>query len=57
LRSLPQQDYELATIYIGADGSDEEARELSDILRRELGLTVEIVWGGQPHYAYLISAE
>jgi dihydroxyacetone kinase-like predicted kinase len=57
LARLPPQDYELATIYVGADGSEEQAQELAELLRRERALPVEIVWGGQPHYAYLISAE
>jgi len=57
LARLPTQDYELATIYVGADGSEEEANQLAELVRRKRGLPTEIVRGGQPHYAYLISAE
>jgi hypothetical protein len=50
--------YELLTIYYG-DGADlDEAEALSRALTAaHVGVEVELVHGGQPHYRYLIAAE
>jgi hypothetical protein len=50
--------YELLTIYYG-DGSDlDEAEGLSRALTAaHVGVEVELVHGGQPHYRYVIAAE
>ncbi len=51
-------DFELVTLYRGADVDGADAEALSDMLRREFaGVEVELVEGGQNHYSYLIAAE
>jgi uncharacterized protein len=57
LRALPDQSYELATIYVGQDGTDAEAASLGALIGSGVGAPVEIQPGGQPHYAYIISLE
>ncbi|MDI6857343.1 MAG: DAK2 domain-containing protein [Dehalococcoidia bacterium] len=48
----------LATIYYGADSSAEEARSLADrVTRDHPSLQTEVVYGGQPHYKYIVSLE
>jgi dihydroxyacetone kinase-like predicted kinase len=49
--------FEIATVYIGGQGSQTEAAELADAIRSRLGIAVEIADGGQPHYDYVISVE
>jgi len=48
---------ELVTLYYGEDASLAEAETLSQRITTAIGAEVEVVHGGQPHYAYLISAE
>jgi hypothetical protein len=48
----------LLTLYAGEDVRDEDAQALADELRRlHPELEVELVYGGQPHYPYLLSLE
>lgn len=54
---LPRRDYELVTIYLGSEGTAEDASSLADIIRQQTGLPVEIASGGQPNYPYIISVE
>jgi DAK2 domain fusion protein YloV len=52
------QPGDLVTIYRGSDVSMEDAAQLRDSLETEfLGTTIEMVYGGQPRYAYLIGIE
>ena len=49
---------ELVTIYWGDGATESEAAELAGGVRGAMcGAEVEIIHGGQPHYAYLIAAE
>jgi len=49
---------EIATIYYGADVEEEEAKSLAEeIKKRYPNLKVEVVWGGQPYYQYILSLE
>jgi DAK2 domain fusion protein YloV len=48
---------ELVTLYYGEDASLAEAETLSQRITAATGAEVEVVHGGQPHYAFLISAE
>jgi DAK2 domain fusion protein YloV len=57
LSRLPQVAYDIATIYVGAEGSDEIARALAAALGARLGIPTEVIFGGQPHYDYIISIE
>jgi DAK2 domain fusion protein YloV len=48
----------LVTLYYGADTTVAQAEALADRLRSELDRhDVEVVFGGQPHYQYIISLE
>ncbi len=48
----------IATLFWGADTQEEEAEEAGDALQERFpGLDVEVVFGGQPHYNYILSIE
>ena len=58
LGHLPMEEVSLLTLYYGADTREAEARELaSELRRRHPQRDVEVVYGGQPHYYYIVSAE
>lgn len=58
LAKLNLDEYEVFTIYYGADTEQDEAEEVaSNIREQHPHLQVEIVRGGQPHYNYIISVE
>ncbi|KPK46258.1 MAG: hypothetical protein AMJ77_06215 [Dehalococcoidia bacterium SM23_28_2] len=58
LRHLPLDEVSLLTLYYGADTPEADARALAGDLRgRYPQHDVEIVYGGQPHYYYIVSAE
>ncbi len=49
---------EIITVYYGADTDSAEADELAESLRRKYPhVEVEAIFGGQPHYNYIISVE
>ena len=49
---------ELLTCYYGDDVSAEEANALSDRIQSQYpSLEVEVIYGGQPHYPYLLTLE
>ena len=49
---------DLITIYYGTDASGEDARAIGDRLEKELDdVDIEITYGGQPVYYYIISVE
>lgn len=49
---------ELLTCYHGADVAEDEAQALSERLSQEYpALEIEVVFGGQPHYPYLLTLE
>ncbi len=50
--------YEIVTLYYGEDVTAQQAQETARrIKERHSHLEIEVVDGGQPHYAYIISAE
>ena len=57
LQKLSTNTLEIATVYVGADGTAEEADDLKQCLEENRGVEVEIVSGGQPNYPYIISLE
>ena len=58
IHKLQTPDSTLITIYYGADGSEEQAREIAEKnCAEEEDLEVEIENGGQPVYYYFISVE
>jgi len=48
---------EIVTIYYGAEIKDAEAQEIAQEVRDRYHTEVETVYGGQPHYNYIISLE
>ena len=57
-KMLETGEYELFTIYYGADVDEERAERLADQVReRYPDLEVEVYQGGQPHYHYIVSLE
>ncbi|MEK7247144.1 MAG: hypothetical protein AAB092_01600, partial [Chloroflexota bacterium] len=58
LRDLVSDGTSLISLYYGADTTQSQAAELAEQLRAEFaGHDVEVVYGGQPHYLYIISLE
>lgn len=58
LSKMLDEDSELVTIYIGQDGSMEDAREIEkEVEKIDSELEVEIQYGGQPIYYYFLSVE
>lgn len=55
---VAQAGASLATLYYGADVPEDEASRMAAEIRRLLPhLDVEVVWGGQPFYPYIVSIE
>jgi len=58
LGHLPMEEVSLITLYYGADTREAGARTLArELRRRHPQHDVEVVYGGQPHYYYIVSAE
>ena len=58
LESLPKSDASLATLYYGAETTAAAADGLArNIRERFSSYEVEVVYGGQPHYDYIVSVE
>lgn len=60
IRAMVDEDTELVTIYYGADAAKEDADMISEILEDNEAfedIDIEVVYGGQPVYYYIISAE
>lgn len=58
LRKMVDEDSELITIFYGDDISEEEAMALKQVLEEPFNeCELEIHYGGQPHYSYLLSVE
>jgi dihydroxyacetone kinase-like predicted kinase len=47
----------IITVYYGAEITDIEAQETAQEIRGRYHAEVEVVYGGQPHYDYIISLE
>ncbi|WP_281164865.1 DAK2 domain-containing protein [Liquorilactobacillus sicerae] len=58
LKRMLSDDSEIVTIIYGADGNEEEANEIAAAAHQlDEDLEVEVHFGGQPVYPYLISVE
>ncbi|HEX2912296.1 MAG TPA: DAK2 domain-containing protein [Chloroflexia bacterium] len=58
LEKMNATKYDLLTFYYGEDVSEAEAQTMqAQVQARYTKQTVELVWGGQPHYHYVISVE
>jgi DAK2 domain fusion protein YloV len=58
LEHLPLDELSLITLYYGDDTSEADVHALARELRRlHPHHDIEVVFGGQPHYSYIVSAE
>ena len=58
LKLTTGDDTSLISVYYGADKSEDDARQFAGVLENEFAsYEIEIVFGGQPHYDYIISVE
>ncbi|NLO09035.1 MAG: DAK2 domain-containing protein, partial [Clostridiales bacterium] len=56
--NLVDDDAELISLYYGEEVTDEEATEIADeLMNLYPDLDVEVHYGGQPIYYYLLSVE
>ena len=53
-----QEESEIITIYYGQPSTEQQARQLVQRLKTRYPHTeIDLLWGGQPHYHYIISVE
>ncbi len=58
VKEMMSDEYELISIYYGDIIKEEQAQKLADLVQAEFGsCDVELQFGGQPIYSYIISAE
>ena len=58
VKAMMDEWSELITIYYGADVTEEDAQEIADLLEPEFeDADIEVTYGGQPVYYYIISVE
>ncbi len=58
IKGLADEDSELISLYYGADITEEIAGQLADLIRDEYpDMDVEVHFGGQPIYYYVLSVE
>jgi hypothetical protein len=58
LRRLTIDDYEILTIYYGQDITEEQAHKTAGWIKKQYSqLEIEVVNGGQPYYAFILSVE
>jgi dihydroxyacetone kinase-like predicted kinase len=58
LQRMHIERYEIVTLYFGEDATQQQAEETARHIKEKYShLEIEVVNGGQPHYAYILSAE
>lgn len=58
IKKLVDEDSEIVSLFYGEDVSKEDANEIAELISEELeNVEVEVYYGGQPVYYYLISVE
>ncbi len=58
LDQIDLEQSEIITLYYGADTQGAEAEQIAEALRKKYPkLEVEVIYGGQPHYNYILSVE
>jgi dihydroxyacetone kinase-like predicted kinase len=58
LESAKADEYELVTMFQGENITAEEAQEMADLIKEKYpDLEVELQYGGQPHYQFILSIE
>lgn len=56
--SMMDEDSELVSLYFGEDVKEEDANKIADeIMEEHSDVEVEVLYGGQPIYYYMISVE
>jgi len=58
-KALISKDTSMVTIYYGEDISEEQAENIRAVIEGKLPSSIEVnvIYGGQPVYYYIISAE
>ncbi len=57
LNKAEVENAEMITIYYGAEVESNEAENTAREIRNKCQAEVEVIYGGQPHYSYIISLE
>lgn len=58
LQRMTDDSTELITIFYGEDVTGEEAQQLTELIKKDYPeMEVELHYGGQPHYSFLLAAE
>lgn len=58
IQSMMKEDYNLISIYYGEEVEESQAQELADKAKAAFGdCDIELQFGGQPIYSYIVSAE
>ncbi len=58
IKSIVDDDKEIVSIYYGAEISEDEAKELSSKVQELFpDIDVDLQYGGQPIYYFIVSAE
>ncbi len=58
IQSMMKEDYNLISIYYGEEVEESRAQELADKVKAAFGdCDIELQFGGQPIYSYIVSAE
>lgn len=57
ITQLTTDDSSLVTLYYGEGVNADQANDLAAIIRKQMGVDVEVYDGGQPVYSYLLSVE
>lgn len=58
LAKMDLSDREILTIYYGADVAEREAQQLADQIQEQYpDVEIELIYGGQPYYHYILGAE
>ena len=58
-KALVTKDTSMVTVYYGEDVTEEQAEAIREVVEGKLPSSVEVntIYGGQPVYYYIISAE
>jgi len=57
LEHVPHAPMEIATVYLGNQATADVGEELATLIRGRLSVEVDVVFGGQPHFEYIVSLE
>ncbi len=58
LRKMNAQEHEIITLYYGDNVTEEQAQRMAENVRKAFPeQEVDVLYGGQPHYPYILSAE